>query len=207
MNYFDTLPKFIYTNTDNIPRIATDILTRSNIIPKLQNSPLLYYKYTIQDSDTPEIVASKYYGDPYRYWIILYVNQMFDAKWDWPLNYHNFSAYMEDKYSSAANGMSVLAYTQTTIDHYEKTITTIENDSQQVTTDIYLISSDEYANVIPSTITYSVANTTVTRSISARSVSIYDNESTLNDNKRNINLLNSQYVSKFESEFIQLMSK
>ena len=87
MQYFDTLPKIIYTDSYGIKTIRTDIMTRASVIPSTFKNPILYYKYDIQDSDTPEIIAHKYYNDMYRYWIVLFANQILDPVWDWPLEY------------------------------------------------------------------------------------------------------------------------
>jgi len=33
-------------------------------------------------NDTPEIVAEKFYGNSYRYWIVLLSNNIIDPQWD-----------------------------------------------------------------------------------------------------------------------------
>jgi hypothetical protein len=75
MQYFDSLPKAIKTK-DGVSILMTDLMARCSIIPEILKNPMLYYEYTIQDGDTPEIVAYKYYGDSYRYWIVLFANQI-----------------------------------------------------------------------------------------------------------------------------------
>jgi hypothetical protein len=60
----------------------------------------LYYTYDIQEGDTPEIIAHKYYGDSYRYWIVLFANELLDPQWDWPMTYKMFEQYLADKYPS-----------------------------------------------------------------------------------------------------------
>mgnify|MGYP003348404514 FL=1 len=100
MQYFDTLPKIIYTDQYGVRRIKTNIMARTNIIPQVLKNPLLYYSYDIQDSDTPEIIAHKYYNDMYRYWLVLFANQLMDPQWNWPLNYNAFQSYLQDKYGS-----------------------------------------------------------------------------------------------------------
>ena len=99
MQYFKTLPKLISTNNGN-SILLTNLLVRSSIIQNLLTNSLVFYKYDIQDGDTPEIVAYKYYGDAYRYWIVLFSNQMLDPQWDWPLNSINFQNYIVNKYTT-----------------------------------------------------------------------------------------------------------
>jgi len=61
MLYFNTLPKIFTPDQNGNYILMTNILTRAKLVEKLQNNPMLFYKYTIQDGDTPEILAEKYY--------------------------------------------------------------------------------------------------------------------------------------------------
>ena len=85
MQYFSTLPKIVYIDKDQTSRVYTNLMSRADIIPSLLDNPLVFYTYDIQDEDTPEIVASKYYGDVNRHWLVLYANQILDPQWQWPL--------------------------------------------------------------------------------------------------------------------------
>jgi nucleoid-associated protein YgaU len=98
MQYFNTLPKIIKTDANRNSVIMTDLMARCSIIPEILNNPMVYYDYDVQDGDTPEIVAYKYYGDSYRYWIVLFANQITDPQWDWPLSSNDFDAYITNKY-------------------------------------------------------------------------------------------------------------
>ena len=75
MKYFETLPKIVQTENFSA-QLMTNIMARASVIPSLLTNPLVYYEYDIQDGDTPEIVAQKYYGDSYAYWVVLYTNQI-----------------------------------------------------------------------------------------------------------------------------------
>ena len=97
MLYFDTLPKVITLDPNNNPILVTNLLTRASILQNLLVNPQLFYSYDIQDGDTPEIVAAKYYGDSYRYWLVLFANQILDPQWQWPLSSQQFQAYINDK--------------------------------------------------------------------------------------------------------------
>ena len=72
MQYFDSLPKIVHTDQNGNSTIRTNLMARVSIIPENLKNPLLYYQYDIQEGDTPEIVAHKYYNDMYRYWIVLF---------------------------------------------------------------------------------------------------------------------------------------
>jgi hypothetical protein len=199
--------------------VLTNLMIRTEIIPSLLNNPLLFYSYDIQDGDTPEIVADKYYGDSYRYWIVLYANQIIDPQWQWPLNQNLFTDYIVSKYKNAtANSLNisantvtsgqVLAYTQGNIQNYVKTIATIDSSTNEKTSTDYYIDSTAYLLVQESTDTIGFSTgAQVTQTISKYTESIYDYEVRLNEANRNINLINSAYVTQFELQFQSLLKQ
>lgn len=199
MQYFDTLPKVVQTDNVGISRVFTNLMARASIIPDVLKNPLVYYSYDIQEGDTPEIVAYKYYGDSYRYWIILFANELLDPQWSWPMDSTVFAAYMAEKYPSGN--------TTTTVYSYEKKLTQTDNDTNTVTINTIDINQTEYNTLVPNTQTYTIANSTVTVQTTKRIVTIYDYENELNESKRKINILNSIYVDQLESQFKSLMSQ
>ena len=133
MKYFNSFQKVITTDYNNNAILLTNLMQRVEVIPSLLQNPLVFYSYDVQESDTPEIIADKYYGDPYRYWLVLFANQITDPQWQWPLTSQQFSLYLNDKYSAAAGNTSVLSYTQGTISQYNKTITTTDSITSNTT--------------------------------------------------------------------------
>jgi hypothetical protein len=197
MQYFKTLPKLISTNNGN-SILLTNLLVRSSIIQNLLTNSLLFYKYDIQDGDTPEIVAYKYYGDAYRYWIVLFSNQMLDPQWDWPLNSINFQNYIVNKYTTFNPYSTIHGYTQTTTQYDYNTQTTTVNKVN--------ISQNTFNTFVPYNATVTLPTGKVSISKTVSSISYYQYELDLNESKRNINILNKQYVNQIESEFKKLMS-
>ncbi len=195
MRYFETLPKIIVTQ-DNVSKIYTNLLARANIIQSLLTNPLVFYRYDIQESDTPEIIAHKYYGDINRFWLVLFANQISDPQWDWPLTNTVFNQYLMDKYTEQQLGEA---------HNYEKIITKIDNSSNTVTTDKIVIDEDTYNNLVENTTTYTLPSGTVTVSITKNIVSNYEYELDLNESKRNIKLLNNSYANQIEKELFKLM--
>lgn len=206
MQYFDTLPKIIYTDNYGIKTIRTNLMARASVIPSTFQNPILYYKYDIQDGDTPEIIAHKYYNDMYRYWIVLFSNNMLDPQWSWPLSGNVFETYIQDKYGYNQSTGMWTTNPYTTIDHYQKTITQFDVNTQTTTTNVLTIDYPTYLTTQPLTNTYTLPTGPVTVSVSVNPVSVYDNEVTLNEAKRNINILNVRYIDEFETEFQKLMS-
>ena len=216
MQYFKILPKIVYNNPiTNTPIIMTDLLARASIIPSILKNPLIYYQYDIQDGDTPETVAYKYYGDQYRYWLILFANQILDPQWNWPLDYQEFNAYLTDKYNLNMDTNNPNPYVDIygTVYQYQKTITQLEIDTKTTTTNTVAISEEEYNSFIPSSVIYNVptsipnVTTDVQVTITSNALSIYDWENAQNESKRTINIINSTYATQIESEFKKLMAK
>lgn len=205
MFYFDTLPKIITPDENGNPIILTNLITRAKLIEQLRNNPMLFYEYSIQDGDTPEIIAEKYYNDSYRYWIVLLSNEILNPIWGWPLSYNEFLLYIDAKYESEANtaSMTPFQYTNTEIYDYKKIIT-ITNEESSETSKISITQS-EYNALIPSSETYTVANTNVTYSVSKETITLYDYEFDLNEKKREIKILNSSFVGSFEDAFSKAM--
>jgi hypothetical protein len=199
MQYFDTLPKIIQTDNVGVSRVFTNLLARASIIPDVLKNPLVYYSYDIQDGDTPEIVAYKYYGDSYRYWIVLFANELLDPQWSWPMDSNLFESYMDAKYPSGN--------TTTTVHSYEKKLTQTDNSTNTITINTIDVTEAEYNSIVQNTRTYTIGNSSVTVETTKRIVSVYDYEYELNESKRKINILNSVYVDQMEQQFKSLMSQ
>jgi hypothetical protein len=179
------------------------------MIPSLMKNPLLFYSYDIQEGDTPEIVASKYYGDANRHWMVLYANQILDPQWSWPLTTQQLGKYIADKYAAEAeeaNVPSSISYAQQTIKHHLKTFGT--NNSDTGRTNLTVIVDEEDWNLIqPETITQTFSNgTSVQKIISKSAISLYDYEVQANERKRKIFLINNIYASQLEAQLKELLS-
>jgi hypothetical protein len=206
--YFKTLPKINMTDYKGSIVLMTNLLSRVELIQSLLDDPLLFYTYDIQEGDTPEIIADKYYGDSYRYWLVLFSNQLFDPQWDWPLTTRQFGDYLFSKYKESESDVyaAVIAATQLTIKEYRKVITTVDSVTLEQTIKTIVIDINTYTTGINSTTTQSFPDgSTVTQTIEYQSISIYDYELERNEAKRNINLINSKYAAQVEGQLQTLM--
>lgn len=214
MKYFDSLPSIVETDPQGNYIAAKNLMVRVSIVQKLINDPAIYYQYDIQDGDTPEIIASKYYNDPYRFWLVLLPNEILDPQWQWPLKYEIFEQYINDKYAVVANTaqMTPLAYTQATTYAYQKIIATTDSTTQNTTTNIYVVDSATYNNVVVGSQTTNLQPTKwnnhaqITINTSKNIQSIYDWEYQQNEARRSIKLINAAYVGQFEQEFNKLVN-
>lgn len=204
MKFFRSFPK-ILSNSE----VLTNIMVRTNLLPALINNSALFYKYEMQEGDTPEIMASKYYGDPYRYWLFLYGNNIMDPQWDMVLSTKIFDAYLESKYKAVAaeNNQTVLEYTQTNIKYYYKNITTIDSYTQTTSSEDYQIDFETYL-ILPQSQTYVISldnGYTTTLITSTFEQTIYDHEIQLNESKRSVNVMNSAYAKDMENQLTSLL--
>lgn len=219
MKYFDTLPSIITTDYNNNLILLKNLLARAVLLPQIQNNPLVLYTYAVQDGDTPETVAYKYYGSVDRYWIVLHGNQSLDPQWDWPLTSQQFQKYIIKKYKqdtanslsisvNSTNDSQVLSYTLGTVHHYEKTITTRDNVTQTQGVKTITIDETTYNSTTTSdrTVTFSDGSTSI-QSTTKDVVSIYNHENNLNEAKRNIKLINSSFAGSLELQLKSLMGR
>ena len=93
--FFSKYPKLILNN-----RLVTDIIARTALKEKYSNRLSVFYPYDLQDGDTPEIIAHKYYGDTEKHWLVLLANEIMDATFDFPLGYQEFENYLNEKYKA-----------------------------------------------------------------------------------------------------------
>ena len=197
MKYFASLPKVVYTDKNNTKTLYTNLLSRTSIKPNLMNNLLSYYDYDIQDEDTPEIVAHKYYGDINRFWIVLYCNQINDPLWDWPLSSKRFQKYVLNKYG---------IYVDST-HHYEIIVektSSISINEKQI--EKIVCSREHYeSSPLEDNSTITVGNETISVYTTKKEVSNYEYEYELNESKRKIKILNKNYASQLEKEFVNLM--
>ena len=209
MKYFNSLPYIANKDPNGNYYYLKNILIRTKLVSQLSRNPLLFYKYTVQDSDTPESIAFKYYGDQYRYWLIFLANEIMDPQWDWPLTSQQFLKLIRDKYATDAGGIeNVLSYTQGTVHHYEKLITTVDNNSQTKAIKTVIVDQETYNLIQPQTkISTFSDGSTVAYTTGKNAVSIYDYENYLNESKREINLINSIYVSDLEAQYQSLVKQ
>ena len=204
--YFNYFPTTFYSNANNTTALdtVTNIIARFSFENEIKNNSTIFYPYEIQDGDTPEIVASKYYGSPERHWVVLMFNDIIDPQYDWPLDQRTLITYINSKYS--ANGAAnttpqsgiVWAQNDNNVHSYYKVITRVGSGVNKNTIiEKIQVDANTYANVIVSTTTYTLDNNkTITETVSKEKLTYYDYEVAQNEAKRKIKLLRADYVTE-----------
>jgi hypothetical protein len=209
--FFNYFPKTLYTSNNLTAGVdtVTNIIARFGFESTLKNNSSAFYKYNIQESDTPEIIASKYYDNPERHWIVLLFNDIMDPQFDWPLQYQPFIDYVNTKYSAnnyadtANTGVTGLAWSMNVnnVQAYYKIVTRTNFDDISIVEKLE-VDANTYANVAASTTTYTLQDgSTITQKVTKETKTYYDYEQELNEEKREIKLIKPEFVPQIEKEF------
>jgi len=103
MAYFSKFPILHYDiNKDNNRKLAVDILKRISLRENVKNELSYSQKYTIQDGETPEMVAYKFYGNVGFHWIILLLNEITNPYTHWPISEYSLDVKMSKTYPHKA---------------------------------------------------------------------------------------------------------
>jgi len=213
--FFNYYPKTFYTSNNDTTGLesVTNLITRFKFEEGIKQNSAAFYKYNIQEGDTPEIIADKYYGDVEKHWIVLLFNDIVDPQWDWPLDSREIINYIDKKYT--ANGAAnttvqtgiAWAMSINNTHAYFKIITTTSFDGTQNIEKLQ-VDQNAYANIAATTTSYTTqAGESVTISITKEKQTYYDYEIDLNESKREIKLLKSDFVDAVSKEFKRVITQ
>lgn len=206
-NYFPKVPYFL-NDEDTSLEVATNLTTKFKFDNTFKENSVVYYDYIVKDGETPEIIADKIYGSPEKHWIILLLNDIVHPQIDWPIEQNSLIKLIDNKYESfadVANNETGLEWSQSNIKEYYVT-EEIKNLSDNSTTiSINQITPAVYANTINTVENYTLSNNVfVTVSKTKSTKTYYDYEIENNENKRNIKLLKTEFITTIEEEFKNL---
>lgn len=173
--FFEQFPKIAYDISGNKNyKLVTDIFRRIKIRSSVADNVSLFSNYDVPSGETPETTSFKHFGTTDYHWIILMTNNVTDRYYDWPLNEQDFETFVKSKYDNPG-----------AVHHYE-----ITQSSGSTTSN----GPFDYSHKIQ-------VNSTET---GAEAVSNYEYERRLQDEKRNIKLLDPNYLPLFLEEFEKL---
>ena len=178
MAYFSKFPKGYYDIKGNGQvKLVTDLMRRVKVRSKIRDEASLYQTYDVPNGERPETTAFKHFGDTELHWVILMTNDISDAFYEWPLSEQVFETYVRDKYANPD-----------AVHHYEVTQSSgrLTGNGPEDYTHKVQVNSD---------------------AVGAQSVSNYEYEQRLQDERRTIKLLQPQYLGLFIEEFERLVRK
>ena len=103
MSYFSMFPEVIYDSKGNDNyTLFKNIFRRVKLSSSAQKNIMEFDYYDVQDGETPEMIAYKYYGDAELHWVVLVINDVTDYYSDQPKSVQTFEQYVKDKYTNPA---------------------------------------------------------------------------------------------------------
>ena len=195
MAYFEELPDISYVSllpksSRNDDRIKVkNIFKRPKLRSDMDQVVTAFEYYQIPENSRPDILAEQIYDDPELDWVILITNNITNIRDQWPLSHNNLYNYCLEKYGSDIGVQETHHWeTQEVTDKYNRTILTggLEVDENFS----FTYAKDDY--------------TTVTLN-PAQSVSNYNYEQKLNEEKRRIKILKKEYLPAFITDMRNMM--
>ena len=177
MQYFSEFPKIDYniTGVNGNVKEITDIWRRVKVRSKIADNVSLYDQYDVPEGDSPETIAYKIYGSADYFWVICLLNNVVNRYHDWPLDEFNFQQFVKDKYDNPE-----------AIHHYEKTQLSGRQTGE---------GPADYSHKIEVN----------ADEAGAEAVSNIQYERRLQDNKRQIRVLQPAFLNTFIDEFRELI--
>jgi hypothetical protein len=174
----------------------------------------------MQEYDTPESVAHKFYGDVNKHWLVMFSNFVVDPYFDFAMNDYAFQKYVTNKYGSLQSAQSTIHHTEeanlfSNVVLKKKTTRFITNKVSQYDYDFatgevstrYIPNLNDGDIELSSETLTAPDGTECTISRRIYSISNYDYEYYLNESKRNIKLIDRAYATLIENELKTLMAK
>ena len=182
--FFVHYPQISYDISGTKPakvKTVINLMERAKIKNIVLDDIIRYFPYSIKENQRPDHVSDEVYGDVKYTWLIFLINDITDPIYDWPLGTREFGAYVKNKYGS-------LAIAKSSIHQYEQILRTRVEATG--TTDAI-----PEARIIIDETTYD------TLAVSARNIKYcYDWEVDRNEAKRDIKLINRNFVADILTE-------
>ena len=112
-NYFRNIPKVKYDINGAEPNKflnVTNIMKRISFKPSVIEDITDYYPYRVKDGERPDIISHQKYGSVAYAYLIMLVNDIYDPIFDWPLSAQQFEKYLTNKYGSVSSAMGTTKY-------------------------------------------------------------------------------------------------
>ena len=194
-NYFSQLPDFEYVSRLPDARIS-DYIPVKNLFKKgklredIIEQTAVFTKYKIKCNDRPDKVAQELYGDPDLDWVILASNNILNVYDEWPMTQRNFENYLLEKYGT---------YEQmNAVHHYETT--EVKNKQGAVITAAGLQVDSDFSVTY-----YDALEEGYNTKYPVTSVTNYDFEQKIQDDRRNIFTLKPRYLNIAKDDLKEMM--
>tara|TARA_B100000886_G_C20393762_1_gene479430 strand:- start:42 stop:734 length:693 start_codon:yes stop_codon:yes gene_type:complete len=192
-SYFRQLPDLDYPSLANDRnsvydyQIVKNLFKRAVMRDDIFNDVTSFTKYSVVGDERPDQVANTFYNDSGLDWVILTTNNIVHLRDEWPMGGQDFLTYLNTKYTSEE---------LSNIHHYE---TKIIRDSSGG-----LIQPEGLTVPENHSITF-LDNGALRTESQITSFTFLENETKLNDDKRNINILKPIFLGIFLENIADIM--
>ena len=181
-NYFRNIPKVgydIYGTEPNKYLNVTNIMKRISFKPSVIEDISDYYPYRVNDGERPDTISYQKYGTVAYAYLIMLVNDIYDPLFDWPLTSQQFEKYLTSKYGSVSTAMGTTKY------YYQIVRAEVARTgtSERVPAVKFIVDQTAYDALDEGD-----------RSTQTQ----YEWEDELNDNKRDIKLINAAFIQDID---------
>ena len=187
-NQFNSVRYPDFVNPKNyliLRNITSRVVRRENLI----DDKNVFYTYTMKEEESIENVSEKLYGTVNYYWTIMLINNRFDRFFDFPMSNRILQQYITEKYGSIATAAGQFKY------YIRPDSSLYSTDSTKDKTFFYEVPESNY-NSWPASLNGIDMKETI---------SMYDYEIKLNEDKRNILVIQEQALSAFLENFKNLI--
>jgi hypothetical protein len=196
--YFSQVPNLDYVDRTPGEKTISAYKTVKNLFKraKLREdifSDLTYFtKYQVVGDERPDNVAEKFYDDPTLDWVILLANNITNIQTEWPMSENSFNNFLIDKYGSQVGISSTHHYECTGVKDTLGVV--IAPEGLTIDKDFTVTYYDKLASA-----------GIVTATNLAETITNYDYESKLQNEKRNIFVLKPEYISVIFNDLEDIM--
>ena len=181
-NYFRNLPKVRYDINGAEPNKylnVTNIMKRISFKPAVIEDITDYYPYRVKDGERPDIISHQKYGTVAYAYLIMLINDIYDPLFDWPLSAQQFEKYLTNKYGSIAVAMAETKY------YYQIVRAEVARTgtSERIPAVKFIVDQTTY-----DALDAGVQSTQT----------VYEWEDELNDNKRDIKLIDASLIQNID---------
>ena len=209
MGYFRELPNIAYQsplthkNSSRDYILIKNLFRRTKLFDFLKNNVSVLDKFTIGIGDRPDTIAEELYGDATLDYVVILVAGIININQEWPLPDNKVYDFALEKYGSEEKMNEI---------KYYETLEIVDDQNRQILPPDLIVDADfkidGTVNKFPST-RYTLKAMTGNRQLDdkdefgvltdniARAVTNLEYEYTINENKREIDILNPSYLQMF----------
>jgi hypothetical protein len=189
-SYFQRVPNFLYPSLLNDKTSSLETVTAKNLFRRVKiredifESLVALEQYRIKGYERPDQVAHLFYGDPRLDWLVLAVNNAIDKTFSWPMTDDQFYNFLITKYGSEEKLNEIKFYFTKEIKDFDGNVM-LESG--------IAVDEDFTFQFFDKTLETQV---TVSGSAARTSMTNYEYEIDLNEQKRDIYILRREYLDQ-----------